>query len=201
LPIGATVEYADVIPREEAIRRFPEVDPSRIVHVDHLVDLDSTGLSGFATGSFDFVVLSHVLEHLSNPIKAIEEAFRIIRAGGLALVAIPDMRFTFDKHRELTPFEHLEEDYRTGCTQSSDDHYVSFLKSAHPWVVSEDWKNIGEHVARARARREHTHVWDSDSFRSFMAASLALVAQRAEALYESPGDENRFEYFSIWQKA
>ena len=55
--------------------------------------------------TFDFVILNHVIEHVANPINAIKEIFRVTR--GLVVISAPDKHFTFDKQRQLTPFDHL----------------------------------------------------------------------------------------------
>jgi predicted SAM-dependent methyltransferase len=57
--------------------------------------------------SLDYVCASNVLEHLTNPIKAILEWMRILKPGGMLWLKIPDKRKTFDKNRERTKFAHL----------------------------------------------------------------------------------------------
>lgn len=49
---------------------------------------DLSGLS-FGDGSFDSVVCLDVLEHVSDPIKAIFEMQRVLKAGGVGLVTFP----------------------------------------------------------------------------------------------------------------
>lgn len=52
------------------------------------VAADATALP-FPTGSFDSAALLYVLYHLSNPVRALGEARRVLRAGGLVAVAAP----------------------------------------------------------------------------------------------------------------
>jgi hypothetical protein len=49
-------------------------------------------------------------------------------------------------------------------------------------------------------RKEHAHVWTSRSFREFFTRSVKLLGYRAEPLYESFSDENRGEYFGVWER-
>tara|TARA_B100001248_G_scaffold255657_1_gene235678 strand:- start:4858 stop:5589 length:732 start_codon:yes stop_codon:yes gene_type:complete len=49
---------------------------------------DITNLS-LEDQSYDFVICNHVLEHVSNDIKAIEEIYRILKKGGRAVIQVP----------------------------------------------------------------------------------------------------------------
>lgn len=200
LPPGSRVKYADAIDKKKAMSLFPEIDATLIVTPDYIIDLDVEGFAKLDGLSFDFVIASHVLEHLANPIGTLNQIFAILKPGGVAVIAIPDMRFTFDRHRPLTPFEHVWGDYINKTTASSDEHYVSFLRSAAPHVFKEP-ADLQHHIDRARERREHSHVWTSDSFKEMMSISSERLGLAIRPLFESPADQNLLEYFSVWEKA
>lgn len=107
---------------------------------------------------------------------------------------------TWDIPRNLTPFDHLLADYRNAVTENSDDHYLDFLGGVAPAILTERPESVAHHVARARARREHCHVWDSESFRDFLVRSIELGPCQALPLYESGSDQNQFEYFGVWER-
>src|SRR5882757_6716858 len=94
LPDSCRVHYVDAMTRAEAQVFFPEVDHARLVEPDTICNLDRDVLP-FAEASQDFVVLSHVIEHVANPTRVIGEIFRVLRPAGRALIAAPDKRFTF----------------------------------------------------------------------------------------------------------
>jgi SAM-dependent methyltransferase len=194
------VEYFDAVTEEGARALFPELPAEGFVHVDHVGDLDRGGLGAFADGSYDFVIMNHVAEHLANPLLALREVFRVVRPGGVAVVAIPDMRFTFDACRKLTGWDHLWSDYVNRVVENSDEHYLDFLRGVAPRVLGESPENLAVHVARARARREHAHVWTSQSFREHLGRAFGAFGIEALPTFESTGDENRIEYFSMWSK-
>lgn len=69
------------------------------------VECDVTSLSGFETGSFDFVASYGVLHHTPDPIGGLKEHFRILKPGGklwLYLYGAGGMYWaTYDRLREI----------------------------------------------------------------------------------------------------
>ena len=63
-------------------------------------------------GSVDFVLTSHVLEHLWNPIAAVREWRRVTRPGGFIFAIIPHPERCFDRGRATTTLAELQR--RTG---------------------------------------------------------------------------------------
>jgi SAM-dependent methyltransferase len=201
VPAGAAMEYFDAITEAQAAVLFPEIDASRFVHVNFVGDLDRDGLAQFPESAFDFVIINHVLEHVANPIRTIEEVFRIVRTGGLAVIGIPDKRYTFDKERASTTAAHLWSDYDGRVDRNTDEHYLDFLRNVAPHVFLEPPENLSHHLNRSRDRREHAHVWTSATFRELLDSVLSKRGIGARCLYESVGDANQIEYLGLWQKA
>ena len=52
------------------------------------------GALPFHDHTLDYVVASHVLEHVANPIAALAECYRVIRPGGILYLVVPDRRAT-----------------------------------------------------------------------------------------------------------
>lgn len=199
LPANCSIQYFDALSAETARQRFPEINPHRFVEVDHLGDLDQGDLGRFPAGSFDFVVCNHVIEHVANPARLVEDLFRIVRPGGHVVLTVPDKRFTFDHERPLTTLEHLWVDYEAEVTINDDAHYREFLELVTPHVLAESAENQARHIELCRERREHAHVWDSHSFKTFTASCLKRFDVTACPVYESLGEHNRLEYFSVWK--
>jgi ubiquinone/menaquinone biosynthesis C-methylase UbiE len=68
-----------------------------------------------ADESQDFVVSSHVLEHFTNPVKALLEWDRVVRPGGTIFLIVPHKDRTFDSASERTTLEHSIADYNSDC--------------------------------------------------------------------------------------
>jgi 2-polyprenyl-3-methyl-5-hydroxy-6-metoxy-1,4-benzoquinol methylase len=45
---------------------------------------------GYASESFDAVVMNHTLEHVPDPVADLARAFRVLRPGGLLLISVPN---------------------------------------------------------------------------------------------------------------
>jgi SAM-dependent methyltransferase len=88
---------------------------------------EASDLSQIRDGSYDFVLASHVLEHVANPLRAIEEWRRVLVPGGTMLVIVPDRRATFDRRRTPTSFEHIEADFRNNTTEQDLTHLDEIL--------------------------------------------------------------------------
>lgn len=53
-------------------------------------------------GSFDYILSSHNFEHLPDPLKFLDGAARLLKPGGVLVMAIPDARGCFDFFRPVT---------------------------------------------------------------------------------------------------
>ncbi len=103
VPAGVTVRYADSEPFEKLRTSYATVGSIRAP--DIITDIQS--ITGIDDSSQDFIIANHVLEHLEDPLRALASIARVLRAGGIAFIALPDKRFTFDRDREITPLSHL----------------------------------------------------------------------------------------------
>ena len=62
----------------------------------------------FGEQEFDVVICNHVLEHVQNDRKAIQEIFRVLRHGGFAIMQVPtnyDMETTYEDPNITDPLE------------------------------------------------------------------------------------------------
>lgn len=141
----------------------------------------------FHDDSLDYVVTSHVLEHVANPVAALVEWHRVLRSGGIMYLVVPDRRFTFDHPREPTEPEHMWADFTRSTTQSDATHIDEFLDRVdwtryHPTLTPEGIIAHREDMRRAYhiavgGKTEiniHFHVFEPGNLR----ALVELAAQR-----------------------
>ncbi len=70
--------------------------------VDYHVDLQKLP---FADATYDFIFASHVLEHVPDDRKAIQEIRRILKPGGLAVLPVPIVSLKTVEYPEANPHE------------------------------------------------------------------------------------------------
>jgi ubiquinone/menaquinone biosynthesis C-methylase UbiE len=124
--LDATVIYLDRN-RTDFLRTQYRNDPrvNNIVQVQ-IVWQDST-YPFFDDNAFDFVINSHVLEHVTNPGRSIAEWLRIIQPGGILYMVVPDKNFCFDRRRAVTTVSHLMNEYDENVNKTTIEHYEDFI--------------------------------------------------------------------------
>jgi SAM-dependent methyltransferase len=76
----------------------------------------------FDDDSVDFVLASHVVEHFSDPIRALKEWIRVARHK--VVVVVPHRDRTFDRDQDLTSIDEFVHRHQKHFT-SADDHHWS----------------------------------------------------------------------------
>ncbi len=62
--------------------------------------------------TYDFCFSSHCLEHIANPLKAINEWLRIIKKDGYIIIIVPEKSLCFDHKRNISSFSTLLSQYQ-----------------------------------------------------------------------------------------
>ena len=189
LSAGTDVTYVDRYSVEDLGVPYPDVDTGEVVRPALLAN--AMELAPLPDGSQDFVVASHVLEHLDNPVKALFAWRRVLRPGGRLLLVVPDARYTFDRGRPLTTLEHLLWDAaHDGADEKRESdlrHVAECEQKHHPtWTEAE---------ALARAREvldesydSHFHVWTHDLLRSHLEELIERHGLRFTLLRSASDD-------------
>lgn len=63
-------------------------------------DGDAHDLAGIGDTTFDFVYSSHILEHLENPARALQNWWRVLKPGGYLILYVPE-RDLFERKKSL----------------------------------------------------------------------------------------------------
>lgn len=100
------VTYVDHLDAD-ALRAKYQGDPGVTVSDIHDVDIVWSGSTSLRSlvgerPSISYVVASHVLEHLPDPIGWLNSVTEVLAPGGVVALVIPDKRYCFDHRRPLT---------------------------------------------------------------------------------------------------
>jgi SAM-dependent methyltransferase len=72
---------------------------------------DAVHIQSLKDASYDFVVASHSLEHIANPIKALKEWLRLIKTDGYIILILPERSKCFDHKRNVSKLDTLLAQY------------------------------------------------------------------------------------------
>ncbi|MCU4185701.1 class I SAM-dependent methyltransferase [Acidiferrimicrobium sp. IK] len=168
LPEGCRVRFVDRYRSWYANRLFPELGRDEaFISVDVRLDVDRKGLGPVRSESEDFVVASHVVEHVANPLRLVAESYRVLAPGGLLLILVPNRLRTFDAGRTPTSLGHVVDEYRSHVERVGLDHVQEFLLHTGELVLGAGT------AARVRRQRQlrwhrqrsvHAHCWDEPAF-------------------------------------
>jgi SAM-dependent methyltransferase len=164
VPRTARVQYVDRLDTTQLRAEYPELAEQPLVEVD-LVD-DGERLTTVPDESQDFVIASHFLEHCEDPVGTLEAHVRVLRPGGVLLLALPDRRHGIDRHRDATTLEHLVADHRQGPEASRAGHYREWARLVDLPLGNIGAAQVEAHAAALQERRYsiHFHCWTGDEF-------------------------------------
>ena len=66
--------------------------------------LDAVDLAALERNSYDFVLSCNNIEHIANPLKAVEQWLAVLKPGGGLVVVAPRKEANFDHNREIVSF-------------------------------------------------------------------------------------------------
>jgi hypothetical protein len=152
----------------DAYRFHPHKRPGKNIFVD------ASNLTGVPDQSYDFVLSSHTLEHLANPIKALYAWKRVTRPGGALILLLPNHRRTFDHWRSPTTVDHMFEDFQRGTPEDDLFHLPEILEK-HDFSLDPGTKSVEEFRIRSldniNNRCLHHHVFDESNSRELLIRS------------------------------
>jgi SAM-dependent methyltransferase len=213
--------YADHATTEELrewYRRDPAVDENAITPIDFVWGARTLAEAVGSAAPFDYVVASHVLEHVPDLVGWLKEVSAVLRPGGRLSVWVPDRRFTFDVRRRETDIADIVEAHLLGlrrpAVRATFDH---FYRIAQPVDTRARWRGERGHddpplnmlgaleIARTAATTTEyidTHCWifSDASFAELMRElmQVGLIDLRFVAFTPTRLDE--LEFFATLER-
>jgi len=125
---------------------------------------EGNDLGHIASASYDFVLSSHALEHMANPLRALSEWIRVLKSTGLLVLVLPHRDGTFDHRRPVTSLAHLIRDFEMQTTEEDLTHLEEILQ-LHDLSRDPGAGDIAAFKRRSERNIEnrclHHHVFDT----------------------------------------
>lgn len=142
------VSYVDIVPTEELLEHYGHDDA---VPDDAIVEVDFplTGPDGVirplsevarSKSPFAWVIASHVIEHVPDLVGWLDDIATLLRDDGALVLAIPDMRFSFDAARPQTTVGQMLEAHERGDVVPSVRAVYDHFRSAVTLTLGEAWE-------------------------------------------------------------
>jgi predicted SAM-dependent methyltransferase len=212
------VDYADREFLVEHYKNNPNVDINLIPEID--IVTGGKSLSEFlAEKSIDYVVASHVMEHVPDLLGWLEANLKLLKVGGKIAVAFPDKRYCFDIKRRTTFASdilcaHLEKRTRPTFQQICDHFWnVSKVTPVSAWDGTVNAQNA-EHVhsrkqafdiMRAKVHSEeytdcHCWIFEDHQFVKVMNEIRPYSSIGFEITSFHPTQFNTLEFYVIFER-
>jgi predicted SAM-dependent methyltransferase len=89
---------------------------------------EASGLSHIENEKYDFLLSCHSLEHVANPIKALQRWHEVLKEDSKIVLILPDKNFTFDHNRPYTTFDHLLQDFNEDINEHDETHFEEIYR-------------------------------------------------------------------------
>ena len=124
---------------------------------------DATNLNKINDLTYDFLLSSHCLEHIANPLKALKEWSRVIKEDAYMVLVLPNKDGNFDRNRSFTKFDHILKDFENDVDESDLTHLDEIIE-LHDFEMDKNLGTLDEFVLRGKdnlkIRGLHHHVFD-----------------------------------------
>lgn len=126
---------------------------------------EAAEMTDVPSSEYDFLLASHVLEHIANPLKALHSWVRVVKPGGMILLVVPHRDGTFDHRRPITTMGHIVSDFDGDVTERDDTHVQEIL-DLHDLSLDPGAGTREVFITRAHNNFEHRslhhHVFDTE---------------------------------------
>lgn len=206
-------DYADETTLRTEYAKDPRVDTARIPKIDLVIGdrlLDEVA----GSEQFDYIVASHVLEHVPDFIGWIASCMRALKPGGVLSLAIPNARYSFDIKRRRTELSdilaaHVEQRRKPTLAQVA-DHFGNVCKinprdvwngtttpeNAPRIYTPERTLAVLRSVARSDAYKNcHCWIFDEDRLEALIRGAVDLGLLKVEIVEIVRTTTNQQEFF------
>ncbi len=146
------------------LKYLPHRRHGRASPLDYQAGLED--LSAIEKRDYDFICCSHVIEHTPNVMLALKNVYEHLSGGGIFVMAVPHMNYTFDCLRSLTDLQHIIMDYKNFSRERNMIHIVDYLENVkirHFGCTEDITKYCYDYLAGYLSMDIHYHTFTEES--------------------------------------
>lgn len=157
------------------IEKNPDAAKVAREYIDDVICMDVQELILEQEDYFDYIILSHVLEHLYEPMRVLERLRRPLKRGGRIIVGLPNIRY-WRILRDLIFFDKWEY-CEAGILDST---HVRFFtqKSAKRLLLDADFSIVGGFLRINGWKQNLANVVTLELFRGFLSSEIYLIVKK-----------------------
>ncbi|MCK4494019.1 MAG: methyltransferase domain-containing protein [Methylococcales bacterium] len=210
---GYNTLIVDAVSAEELRNKYKDIkiNTENIEHVNYIWQGESLSDLIKEKGNFDYIVASHVIEHIPNFIDFFQQSHALLNSQGKLILAIPDKRKCFDYFRPISSTGHILQAFH----EKKQSHAIAAIFDNHAnhanykgygsWFSSTNTADVitlQSNVKAAYQKVLHTlshHEYDDVHGWVFTPASflliihdlteLGLINLSLDSFYQSTGHE------------
>ena len=128
---GYNVDVLDYASADDLRAKYAggTVNVEAIEHVDYVSDGRPIHEIITDRECYDFIISSHVIEHVTDFVSYFKSCEALLKPDGVAVLAIPDKRFTFDVMQQLTSTGDVLEAHRNKASRHSPSRVFDFISN------------------------------------------------------------------------
>ena len=164
---GFNVHVLDHLSTEDLIQKYKDhgVNTSNIENVDYVWSGEKlTDLIG-GTNRYDWIIASHVVEHIPNLIGFLQECSLLLKEHGKLSLVIPDKQYCFDYFLPLTTTGQLIDAYDSRCNRPTRGQVFDSYSHSSSMGGTISWDNS----TQGKLELIHTLGFCKDTFRQMSA--------------------------------
>jgi SAM-dependent methyltransferase len=129
--------------------------------LDLLCSVDAPEFGRLSEKKFDFVIASHVLEHVDSFLRAVENLICVVKPGGMIYIVLPDIEFLNDRlWLPMFDFDHHIDEY------------------SEPFKYAKIHDNLYIEGSKDGIFQENNHAYLSDEYKQAIHTGKILENQR-----------------------
>jgi SAM-dependent methyltransferase len=201
VPLGCKVIYCDAFNYDKTILGGSYAsfagNTAGFVHIDQIASIDAIDtLTSIPDESSDFMIASHVIEHVRSPIDCLVNAHQKLRYGGHLFLVVPDKDRMFDSLRPVTTLDHLLADFYLPSEERDYEHYLEYNRLSRK---SSNFKSQADLEYKANTDI-HRHTFTVASFRELIKEVEGICSWSSVQIIPRTDHLDALEFYVMLKK-